>query len=168
MPVAVPRSGFTILDERSASTHGPLRLSLPDFFKGEDALRDRIASKLVPPSSAPRMRETARQWMALSKRLRHDLKAFDPTLVKALERSVQKMRYQLKQDRGQGRPRGLRRDERAARDAASLYGLIYPERHLQERLYSILPLLAKHGFDLVDHVYDAIELDCADHRLMVV
>ena len=39
----------------------------------------------------------------------------------------------------------LRRDASAAQDAASLYGLIYPERHLQERIYSILPFLAKHG-----------------------
>ncbi len=53
-------------------------------------------------------------------------------------------------------------------DAASLYGLIYPERHLQERLYSILPFLAKHGLDLIDHIYEAIQLDCPDHRLMVV
>ncbi len=62
----------------------------------------------------------------------------------------------------------MRRDDRARSDAASLYGLIYPERHLQERLYSILPFLAKHGLDLVDHLYEAIELDCPDHRMMVV
>ena len=62
----------------------------------------------------------------------------------------------------------MRRDARAAQDAASLSGLLYPERHLQERLYSILPFLAKHGLDLVDHVYDTIQLDCVDHRLMVL
>ena len=62
----------------------------------------------------------------------------------------------------------MRRDERSLREASSLYGLIYPERHLQERLYSILPLLAKHGLDLIDQVYQQIELDCPDHRMMVV
>ena len=62
----------------------------------------------------------------------------------------------------------MRRDERAARDAASLYGLIYPERHLQERLYSILPFLAKHGLDLVGSIYEGIELECSDHRVMVI
>ena len=62
----------------------------------------------------------------------------------------------------------LRRDARGTRDASSLYGLIYPERHLQERLYSILPFLAKHGLDLIGHIYGSIELDCSDHRLMVI
>ncbi len=62
----------------------------------------------------------------------------------------------------------MRRDARAARDAAYLYGLIYPERHLQERLYSFLPFLAKHGLELIDRVYESIQLECVDHRLMVV
>ena len=53
-------------------------------------------------------------------------------------------------------------------DAASLYGLIYPDKHLQERLYSILPFLAKHGFDLIGQVYDHIELGCPDHRVLVI
>ena len=57
---------------------------------------------------------------------------------------------------------------RAARDATSLYGLIYPERHLQERLYSILPFLAKHGLDLPERLYASLQLDCPDHRLVVV
>jgi hypothetical protein len=59
-------------------------------------------------------------------------------------------------------------DARAAGDAASLYGLIYPEKHLQERLYSFLPFLAKHGFDLIGHIYDHIQLDCPDHRVLTV
>jgi hypothetical protein len=62
----------------------------------------------------------------------------------------------------------MRRDERAARDAAYIYGLIYPERHLQERLYTILPFLATHGPGLIGLIHDAIQLDCPDHRLMVV
>jgi hypothetical protein len=39
---------------------------------------------------------------------------------------------------------------------------------LQERLYSILPLIAKHGFELLDRVYESIQLDSADHALLVL
>jgi len=61
----------------------------------------------------------------------------------------------------------MRRDERTAADAAYLYGLIYPNRHLQERFYSILPFLACHGLDLIAQVYDNVRLDCPDHQLLV-
>ena len=43
MPVAVPRTGFTILDSHSEKLLDRYGLSLPDFFHGEDALRERIA-----------------------------------------------------------------------------------------------------------------------------
>ncbi len=168
MPVAVPRSGFTILDEHSAKRMESYHLSLQDFFHGEDALRERVASRLVPPALSGRMSETSSLVGNSVDQLRRDLLAFDPTLAKALERSARKIRHQLSRIEGKVGREAMRRDERSRRDAASLYGLVFPERHLQERLYSFLPLLAKHGMDLTDQVYDAVELDCPDHRLMVV
>jgi bacillithiol synthase len=168
MPVAVPRAGFTILDRHSAKKMERYGLGLPDFFQGEDALRERIARKLTPPTLAATIRETTGTVEAALTRLRRELEHFDPTLVKALGNSERKIRYQFSRIEGKTGREAMRRDQRAVHDAASLYGLIYPERHLQERLYSILPFLAKHGFDLIEHLYGTIELDCADHRLMVV
>ena len=168
MPVAIPRAGFTILDSRSAKLMERNHLSLGDFFHGETPLKERIASGFVPPALAGRMRESAATVESAVARMRAELIAFDPTLTKALDRSARKIAYQLaKIERKTGRE-AMRRDEYAARDAASLYGLIYPERHLQERLYSMLPFLAQHGLDLTSSIHQAIELECSDHRVMVV
>jgi bacillithiol biosynthesis cysteine-adding enzyme BshC len=168
MPVAVPRAGFTILDERSKQRLERYGLSLPDFFQGEDALRERISSRLVPPGISAHIHESAAVIDGAVECIRRELERFDPTLVKALTVSSRKIRHQIAKIEAKAGREVMRRDERAARDAASLYGLIYPERHLQERLYSILPLLAQHGLELPDRIYEAIELDCPDHRLMVV
>jgi bacillithiol biosynthesis cysteine-adding enzyme BshC len=168
MPLAIPRTGFTILDARSVKLMDRYGLALTDFFQGEDPLRQRISAKLVPRRLTGAIRETAATVESAVARLRGELASFDPTLALAMDRSAKKIQYQVaKIERKSGRE-ALRRDERATRDAASLYGLIYPERHLQERLYSILPFLAKHGLDLIGHIYGAIELECSDHRLMVI
>ena len=167
MPVPMPRSSLTLLDVRSNRLLARYGLTLRDFFHGEEALRERMAARLVPPALNHIQAETAAAVDGALGQLRHALSAFDPTLNAALDRSSRKIRYQLgKIERKVGRE-ALRRDARAARDAASLYGLIYPERHLQERLYSILPFLAKHGLDLVDRLYEALPLDCPDHQLVV-
>jgi len=143
-------------------------LTVPDFFHGEEVLRERIAAKLVPPQLNSTLHQTAGAVEDALSRLGREMAAFDPTLAAALERSSRKIRYQLgKIERKTGRE-VLRRDARAAHDAASVYGLIYPERHLQERLYSILPFLAKHGLDLPTQIYEAVDLGCPDHRLAVV
>jgi len=168
MPVAVPRTGFTILDGRSDRLMDRYGLTLQDFFQGETALRERIAARLIPPSLNAAVRETATAVDAAVARLNAEMTAFDPTLAKALDRSAKKIRYQIEKIERKAGREALRRDQRAARDAGSLSGLMYPDRGLQERLYSILPFVAKHGPDLIDTIYTTIEVDCPDHRLLVV
>jgi len=62
----------------------------------------------------------------------------------------------------------LRRDAVATEDAARLSSLVFPEKHLQERYYSILPFLAAHGFDLLDTIYENTHRGCPDHILLTV
>ena len=62
----------------------------------------------------------------------------------------------------------MNRNQRADEDASYMSDLIYPEKHLQERFYSILPFLAKHGPGLIDTLYERIHLDCPDHKVLVV
>jgi bacillithiol synthase len=167
-PIALPRAGFTVLDARSDKLLGRYNLKLNDFYLGEDGLREGLGAHLVPPALDHTLRDTAATVDAALDRLRRELAGFDPTLAVALDRSTRKVHYQFeKMGRKVGRET-LHRNTRATADSASLYGLIFPERHLQERLYSILPLLAKHGTDLIGHVYDHIELDCPDHRVLVI
>ena len=122
----------------------------------------------MPPRLADTVRATTATVESAVGRLRDELAAFDPTLAKALDRSAHKINYQIEKMERKTARETMRRDARAAADATSLCGLIYPERHLQERLYSILPFLAKHGLDLPSYIYDSIELECTDHRVMVI
>jgi len=168
MPVAVPRIGFTILDERSAKRMERYGVGLEDCFAGEDAFRERMAARLTPAALSRAMRETVKNVETSVAQLNSELTAFDPTLAKAAANSARKIRHQLSKIQAKAGRETMRRSERAMHDASSLYGLIYPERHLQERLYSIVPLLAKHGLGLIDQIHEAIELDCPDHRLMVL
>jgi bacillithiol biosynthesis cysteine-adding enzyme BshC len=168
MPVAVPRTGFTVLDGRSDKLMQRYQLTLADFFHGETEFHERLASRLIPPHLSNKVLESTAMVDRAVADLYDELRAFDPTLSQALERSAKKIRHQMDKIARKAGREEMRREERAARDAKSLYGLVYPERHLQERLYSMLPLVAQHGPDLIQTIYDAIELDCPDHRLMVV
>jgi uncharacterized protein YllA (UPF0747 family) len=166
--VALPRSGFTLFDQRSDKLMRRYRLRLPDFFHGNEQLREQIAAELIPPSVARVMSDAKATTGAALERLSSALAGFDPTLVAALGGNRRKIDYQMsKIERKIGRE-ALRRDERVSRDASYLCDLIYPNKHLQERLYSIVPFLARHGLDLVDRIYENIQLDCPDHRLLTI
>src|SRR5574340_68808 len=165
MPIAVPRTGLTLFDVRACKLMRRYELHLPDFFHGFGALRDRMAARLAPPELHAVVEESRTAVENAADRLASELERFDPSLRKALEKSRAKIRYQIaRMERRVGREAMLR-DERAGREADYLYGLIYPERHLQERLYGILPFLAAHGPGLVERLYDNVRLDCPDHQL---
>jgi bacillithiol synthase len=168
MPVALHRAGFTLLDQRSHKLMMRYGLTLPDCAHGEDAVRDRIAARLIPPALSGSLAQTKTSVEQAVDRLARDLAGFDASLAAALGKSRQKMIYQLaKMERKIGRET-MARDARVARDAAYLSGLVYPQRHLQERLYSILPFIAKHGTGLIDELYECLNLDCPDHQLAVL
>ena len=149
MPVAMPRAGFTILDSRSAKLMERYRLSLGDFFHGETSLQERIASRLVPPALAGRMRESAATVESAVARMRAELDGIRPH-AGAMRSTAAPGRSTTSSPKWNVRPAGKPCAAMSTPPAMrrSLYGLIYPERHLQERLYSILPFLAKHGLDL--------------------
>ena len=168
MPVMLARSGFTLLDSRAAKLMQRYGLVLPDLFHGEEAVQARIAQKLVPESLQREFAAVQSTTMEALDRLETDLVSFDPTLAAAAGRARVKMLYQLSNLERKTARETLRRNERAGAEADYLCELVYPEKHLQERLYSILPFLAKHGFSLIDSLYQHVRLNCPDHCVLTV
>jgi len=168
MPVAVPRMSATLLDARADRLFSRYGLALPDFFRGENALRERIAAKLVPPGLAAALGDARLEAGSLLDKLQGAFAGFDPTLAAAFGTSRRKIEYQFGKTERKAARESLRRDERASADAAYLSGLVLPNRHLQERLYSIVPFLARHGDDLIGRLAGEVRLDCVDHRVLVL
>lgn len=168
MPVMLARSSFTLLDARAAKLMERYGLTIPSFFRGEDGVREVIAEKLVPPALLREFEEIQQATVESLDRLRDDLVSFDATLAAAADKSRSKMLYQLAKIGHKTARETLRRDERASTEAGYMSGLIFPHRHLQERLYSILPFVAQHGLGLMDTLYEHVTLDCPDHKVLVV
>jgi bacillithiol synthase len=168
MPVIVSRSGFTLLDSRAQKLLARYRMSVADTLVHEESLKERLADALVPASVERAFATTQSDLEQHLNQLGGELERFDRTLSAALAKSRAKVLYQIQKLQRKTARETLRRDARAGADAQYLHGLFYPHRHLQERFYSILPFVARHGFDLVDRVYQAIEPACPDHRVLTV
>jgi bacillithiol biosynthesis cysteine-adding enzyme BshC len=169
MPVMVSRGGFTLLDARTSKLMERYGITVPAFFHGEDGVRQAIAQKLVPPALTEEFSTLRRTVSQSVEQLRDDLTRFDATLAAAANKSLAKITYQLSKMERKTARETLRRDERAGADAGYMSGLIFPDKHLQERYYSILPFLARHGVsDLMDTLYQHVRLECPDHQVLVV
>jgi bacillithiol synthase len=167
-PVAFPRAGFTLLDERSHKKMERYGLAPANLLTGEDALLEFIAGRLIPPHLRERLDDTGARVSAALDALSGDLHRFDITLAAALETSRRKIEYQIGKIARKTAAEIMNKDQQARHDALALHGLVYPEKHLQERLYSIVPLLAKFGPGLIGEIYDAVRIECPDHQFAVV
>jgi bacillithiol synthase len=167
-PAALPRAFFTLLDERSHKRMVRYRLGPTDLFGGELALHDAIAARLVPEQLRRRLSDTSAAFSLALDTLSTDLHQFDITLEAALGTSRRKIEYQVGKIARKTATQIMKRDEQAIRDARSLNGLVFPEKHLQERLYSIVPFIARFGPGLVDELYSAVRTECPDHQFLVV
>ena len=167
-PVAFPRAGFTILDERSNKRMAKYRLAPTDLFQLESAFRASIAARLVPESLRESMGAAAKTANRAIEDLATELMRFDPSLAKALETSQRKINHQLGKIQRKTASQILKRDAQADREATMLHGLTFPEKHLQERLYSFVPFYAKFGPALIRELHSAIKLECPDHQFLVV
>src|SRR5207247_63362 len=139
---------FTLLDNRAAKLLQRFRMTVADALVPEESLKQRIAQALIPNGLVRHFDETSKEFGERLQRLATEVSGFDPTLAAALGKGRAKILHQVDKIRRKTEREALRRDARASADAAYLGGLLYPHRHLQERLYSILPFMAQHGMDL--------------------
>jgi bacillithiol biosynthesis cysteine-adding enzyme BshC len=172
MPVVLSRCGFTLLDARAEKLLKRYRLRLTDILTHEESLQQKLAHALVPESVERSFDDVSAEVEGRLRGLGEEVTRFDQTLAAALQKSRAKILYQLEKVRRKTAREALRRNARATADAQLLHNLIYPHRHLQERFYSILPFLAKHGLDLVEQLLHATRgatgQECPDHRVLTI
>ena len=168
MPFVYPRNSFTLLDERATKLLSRYQLQLADLLHPHDSVRNTIASRLVPQDLRSEMAALQSTVTGAVGQLRERLLQFDPTLSAAAQKSLLKISYQVGKLAGKTARESVRRDKRAEADTDHLLNLIYPQRHLQERFYSIVPFLAKYGMDLPQRLYEQTQLSCPDHMVRTV
>ena len=132
-PVAFPRAGFTLLDERAAKRMRRYNLNLTGLFTNDQTLQTAMSAQLVPKALRESLASTQQTVATALDALSQDLGSFDVSLNGALSTSRRKIEYQLGKIGRKTAAHIMARDAQAAADAQQLSGLVFPEKHLQER-----------------------------------
>lgn len=165
MPVIYPRNSFTLLDAQATKLLGRFGLHTLDLLDHQEHVKSRLAAKLVPHTLTADFEHLRTRAASSLTELDRKLAAFDPSLSAASQKSGAKILYQLDKLARKVARETLRRDERANQNATYLINLVYPNRRLQERVYSIVPFLAKFGLDLPQRLFNQTQLECPDHMV---
>lgn len=165
-PVILPRASLTVIEKRFAKTMTKFNLRLPDLFEGNEALLRKVVEESLDHDTARLFDETEKTIEGRLETLRASLQAVDPTLAEALKGGREKILYQLHHLRTRFVHNQTRRDEATQHQVERLATVLYPHRNLQERELNISYFLARYGYDVIDRIYQEIDLTNHDHRLV--
>lgn len=162
----VPRFSATLIEpkmQRLLEKHG---LSLNDVFDGPEALRNEIAARHLPTDLQAAFDQARQSFDVNFSAVKAKLEKLDKTLVDAAETSRSKMQHQLEKLYSQAARAEAQKGELVSRHAEIISHSLYPHKGLQERGIGGISFLARYGSDLLHQLYQTIQSDCHDHRVV--
>jgi bacillithiol synthase len=164
----VPRFSATIVEPKPKALLERYGLSLPDLFQGEDALREKLAAKVLPPELQSAFDAASASLEKSLASVREALSKLDKTLVYAAENAGSKMQHQLESLRSRAARAELRQDEVATRHAQLLSNSLFPNKTLQERGIAAAYYLSRYGPEFLATLYSNLHTDCHDHQVITL
>ncbi len=162
----LPRFSATVIEPKIQGLLERYALTLPDLFEGEEALREKIAARILPVELQKAFDRAGATLDASLTAVREALIKLDKTLAEAADNASSKMQHQLETLRGRAARAELRQSELAARHAQQLSVALYPNKTLQEREIAAIYYIARHGTDFLRDVYTNLHPDCHDHQII--
>jgi bacillithiol synthase len=162
----LPRFSATVIEPKIQGLLERYTLTLTELFDGEDALREKIAARILPVELQKAFDRAGATLDASLTAVREALVKLDKTLAEAADNAGAKMLHQLESLRGRAARAELRQSELAARHAQQLSVSLYPNKTLQEREIAAIYYIARYGTDFLRDVYTNLHPDCHDHQVI--
>jgi bacillithiol biosynthesis cysteine-adding enzyme BshC len=160
------RASFTLAESKHAKTLAKYDLELKDLFGGIENLLPHIVEKYLNTETAGIFAEAEEKINIQLNRLDRHLTASDPTLADNLARRRRKIIYHIGALRNKFHHAEMRKHEVLQRQLEAAFTALVPHKHLQERTLNVTTFLNRYGLYLIDWIYEAIDLDDKDHRIL--
>jgi bacillithiol synthase len=167
-PVALPRASFTLIEKRHAKTMSKYDIKFTDLFAGFEEVMKMVVERSLDQDTATVFDETEKVFDDQLDKLNASLTAVDSTLADALKGGREKILYQLHNLRTRFVHNRGKRDETTRQQIERLFAALYPNKNLQEREINVFYFLARYGYELIDRIYDEVEVGLHDHKLVSI
>jgi bacillithiol biosynthesis cysteine-adding enzyme BshC len=164
----ISRFSATLLEAKPQALLERYHLALSDLFHGPEALRQTLASRVLPQELQQAFDGAETKLENSLAEIRGALARLDKTLVDSATHAGEKMRYQLGQLRSRAARSEVRQAEILGRHAELLSHSLYPDKALQEREIAGICFVARQGMQLLRELYNGIQLECLDHQVIAL
>ncbi|MGI8494217.1 MAG: bacillithiol biosynthesis cysteine-adding enzyme BshC [Pyrinomonadaceae bacterium] len=160
------RASFTLVEPKHAKTLDKYDLELKDLFVGLENLLPQIVEDFLNVETGKLFADVEENINAQLNLLDRNLAAVEPTLADNLARRRRKIIYHIAALRNKYHRAEMRKNETIERRLEAAFTALVPHRHLQERTLNVTTFMNHYGVYLIDWIYQAIDLDDRNHKIL--
>jgi len=168
MPVIVPRATLSLLEPRIAQLLTRFRLGLQDLTAEPEQLASRILRSQLPPDLGATLAAARQGVDEIFRQVGEAVAAVDPTLKATAGQTSGHIKGHLDQLEKKAVQALKRREADTGQQLQRLRDALMPGGKLQERVYPVLPYLAKYGIALVQTLREQIAGPGWTHQLVTI
>jgi bacillithiol biosynthesis cysteine-adding enzyme BshC len=168
MPVILPRATVSLIEPRIAQLLARFRLGLPDLTAEPEQLASRILRAQLPPDLGVTLAAARESVDEIFRRIGEAVAAVDPTLKATAGQTSGHIKGHLDQLEKKAVQALKRREADTRQQLQRVRDALMPGGKLQERVYPLVPYLAKYGFGLVQTLREQIAGPGWAHQLVPI
>jgi bacillithiol biosynthesis cysteine-adding enzyme BshC len=160
------RASFTIIEPKHRRTMEKYDLQFSDLFKGNEEILAKVVENFLNNGTAREFAEVEEIINTQLNRLDRHLLESEPTLSENLANRRRKIIWHIGALRKKYHRAEIFKNEVVRRRIETLFAALLPHNALQERTLNVITFLNLYGVNFIDWIYEAIDLDDKEHRIV--
>ncbi len=166
MPLILPRATLTLVEPRVAQLLERFHLSLPDLTLDPEQLASRVLRAQLPSDFEATLAKARDSVGEIFRGVTEAMAAVDPTLRATVGQTSGHIQGHLDQLERKAVQALKRREAETRQQVQRVRAALMPGGKLQERIFPLLPFLARYGPSLLDTIFAAIDGPGWEHQLV--
>ncbi|MGI8470166.1 MAG: bacillithiol biosynthesis cysteine-adding enzyme BshC [Pyrinomonadaceae bacterium] len=160
------RASLTIIEPKNRRTLEKYHLKFSDLFNGREEIFARVVNEFLASGAARKFTEVEENINSQLNRLDKILSEIEPTLSTNLNTRRRKIIYHVNALMKKFQRVEMRKNDDTRRRLEFLFTSLLPHKALQERSLNVTYFLNLYGENFINWIYDAVDTDEKEHRIM--
>ncbi len=165
-PIVYPRASVSLAEKNVVSLLEKQNFNYSDLFVEESELNSRVVKKMSETNLDELFSSSTENISKILKELSEKLIGVDKTLVDVSDKTGQRILQSLDQLKGKSQKAQERQYDTLLRQIAKARLSFYPNENLQERELNYIYFVNKYGKQILDDVFNKIEIDKFEHQVI--
>ncbi len=167
-PIVYPRSSATILEKNIGSIIEKYNLAISQVFWDPEDLKKHVLASLTNITVDDIFTESTEKIDTALDQLKEKLFEFDKTISDASTKYRQKILNYIEELKGKAVDSQKKKHETTLRQIDKLSSTLFPNANLQERQLNFIYFANKYGTEILDKVFDEIEINKFEHQIISI